>query len=1268
MSRRPKKEIDMDEHIRALRMRLLSTHFDEANRERVTEWLVANENRRAVVLVGAGFSRNAVDRRSGGFASRSVPLWPELVAQLAIELGVARTQYDPLTMAEMYSESLGPGRLRDTLLAALPDEHLEPGPAHAALAKYDFEAILTTNLLDTLLDDHHVKCYGNRPTRRVVHDSELSSSLGPHRQRRDLIYAHGHRSQFASWVITRSQYEDIPNSRPVILTRMRQLFAQHPLLIIGFGLGDPDFHFIYRQLTGEMGGHQPLSLAIQMEPARPAEARHWDSLGIRIATPKEHRELLSDAQRASQFFEWLFAHIPTSWSPDDGALIDYAREPDGLPDRVRRFAELLPSVVSAGATYREKRAMEFRAWRKILDSILTRDDEAAAKTRAREWGRFEEDQRRGRGEEVASSIRGIDTDPSPSEQLGAPQDLKMLPKWNVFRRNNPETWRLEGILANSVATRRALFDHFQLALSRDLFRTSDAESDFTPWIPLTVAVAFSAELGSAGLTELIAQCIRECDRYADAEWAELIVDYAKERAFAVPADAHSDDAGSRGVREAMAGQVALLDANALEGRRCYAVAAEMAQREGRDFDEWAWRRGEGHSIGVLRSRARLRGPEKPSPPEAELEAAAEANSTRVRVLESGEIVRSWLDDARQRIERLVTEVADRREDAADRRAHGGTSFTYSSRAYSAWRSFRDLERIGAPPHVLREYLQPVVQNAKGAVAEDFRWRLRLGMDKGAKWLGRTLDEPSATIESQRERDAALVAIFWETATTSTEQLARLDAVGAITQAFGKSDVARLLPWVRALRNRVGSEASTDSSHRFLFREFPRALAACASVGPAEETLDVFKSWWAHEKQIDRDGLADVSHRFPWYRWVQESPAQVVEWLDWACTWSHAEAPTASARLVFAMNEALVRLARGKIKLTDGLDAKVRSVAQRVHGLSVESNGLREQWRRAAYLLERQIEHVVRTSREARALLDRWMVPGLRPDERDGRELNWSIIADAIDLESRASVHDSIVDALRVQWASYHNTEAHRADIRFYELNPRHATPVARFLACCLRHGDASSRSEVARWACVLAEAAPDVLDCFAPTCSRDYFGEAWSSFVYLVSQASLGLDTGRARRRDGDDRSGVPTEKQLGAVDLWAALVRARARPDMTADERLVDDRLRPIALALVDDDRALVANHAAYAIVAAAERETNGDDVLALETALRRIAVDTRVSVRAAIAYAGGRLSKKAANERIRALVVELGATVASDPNARINLQARQGDWEGAATADDDD
>lgn len=192
--------------------------------------------------------------------------------------------------------------------------------------------------------------------------------------------------------------------------------------------------------------------------------------------------------------------------------------------------------------------------------------------------------------------------------------------------------------------------------------------------------------------------------------------------------------------------------------------------------------------------------------------------------------------------------------------------------------------------------------------------------------------------------------------------------------------------------------------------------------------------------------------------------------------------------------------------------------------------------------------------------------------------------------------------------------------------------------------------------------APTELADAAPALIPAAWGESWTAFVERVLASAGGAGASTASD-PFDDASGAPTRHQLGALDLWAEYLRRRRRGVVKADDPSLEAllvSLRSAALLALSDERTLLANHAAYAIVGAAELATESSDVEILVQALLRVSEDTRVTVRMAAAYAGGRLARLAQSKRVRGIAELIGRRLEADENALVSLQRTLGTLEG--------
>jgi hypothetical protein len=1261
----------MDTHIIELRELLLRKEFDAANARIVVEWLIAAEDRAPVVLVGAGFSRNARHKHRGDFARPSeIPLWSKVAAQMAVHLRVPPNRYDAPTMAEMYASSFGDGELRDLLRSMLPDEELDAGPAHDALGRYGAEAVITTNLLDTLLE----KAKNRRGDRwnRVIADADLSARTKGAQRTTDLVYFHGHRCSSDTWIMTRSQYEDVAKKKPVVVARVRQLLAQHPLIVVGFGMTDPNFHNVYRQLGNDIQHHHPLGLAIQLDEPHEAERRHWMGLGLRIAVPERAKEIRDNAATSNEFFSWLFQHLSTSWSPDDEATSAYVQDAKDPHARFERFRGILlqQKKRADGAERYLEQASEFDAWKKTLLSFLTEAEETAAEGKAREVAAA--DYRKTFGKQLSPNALAVMGDASADRRLTEastedekPPAFSCLPAW--MPRTSEDAWRIDLVLGRTQHVWRDVAQHFQLALKRELFRTERAEMGFLPWIPLTLWLAIKGHFGDEkALSGLARECLEAARKYGDTQWEEIITKEALDAGVTLPAE----DAKARAAEEGTAsperaGFHAMLDGDHEAALSHYRRAAEGAMAEGDEFEEWAWRHGEQLALRVAADPFR-RGTTIPEQQKQDLKEQQARCADRISVLKETSLVRSWLGQTGTRVRRTLTDALERCESRALHRAKGGSGFSFTDDMHMAWRSFRDLEAIYAPPHLQERYLAPLLWESGFKPEDELQYRMKFDMRKTEEWLDRQLDSPSASVKDQGDRDAKLAVTFFSEGTTppsKSERLGRLLALPGLKEAFRREDVGKLPGWLAQTRAALGLEVMAYSAHRFLDRDYATALTAVATVARSEQVRPLMEAWRKNARRVEPEELTTAIYRLPWFRWGLTEPGEVAAWLRSMAEEAGADSSAAVAPVrredemqVFALWRIAYELKLSAPALFGAdLRQRLQHFAERFHGLPVRDDNVWEA-RRGGYLLEKVLGQA---GAVAGQLYDRWAsAEGWADPGRGGRRrLRWLLIADELDeFEASAVERDALVERVQTLWREVEDETTWGPIQKHYALNPHQAIPVVRFLVTCLLLLD-NRRDTVARRLLPLLAAAPSTLRHVARALTPEAWGSAWPSFVdQVVASAGGAASTLPAAPRFSHDDSGAITEHQLGAIGLWADSS-YRARRGRATVPSVLDWPLRAAALLALADERTLVANHAAYALVAAAETTIAGpDDNTLMVQALQRIARDTRVTVRMAAAYGCGRLKVLAKSPNVLAAATQIDAAMADDQNAMITVQRELG------------
>ena len=189
----------------------------------------------AAVMVGAGFSRNAMPK---GSTSASFPNWQELGDIFYEKLhgrspGKEARYLNLLKLAEQVQAAFGSSALDAVLRQSIPDQFYEPSPLHVQLLALPWKDVFTTNY-DTLLER-------TRTSVRLNHYSVVAKD-------EDLLYAEQPRivklhGSFPSapFVITEEDYRRYPNDHAPFVNTVRQALLENTLCLIGFSGDDPNF-------------------------------------------------------------------------------------------------------------------------------------------------------------------------------------------------------------------------------------------------------------------------------------------------------------------------------------------------------------------------------------------------------------------------------------------------------------------------------------------------------------------------------------------------------------------------------------------------------------------------------------------------------------------------------------------------------------------------------------------------------------------------------------------------------------------------------------------------------------------------------------------------------------------------------------------------------------------------------------------------------------------------------------------------------------------
>ena len=192
-------------------------------------------SKKAAVMVGAGFSRNA---RPVGPTSASFPSWQELGDIFYRKLHGRAPPDDVrylslLKLAEQVQAVFGRPALDDLLRHSIPDLAYAPSPLHSQLLDLRWQDVFTTNY-DTLLERARASVTFNHYD-VVTKKEDLLYAKKPR-----IIKLHGNFPS-APFIITEEDYRCYPTDHAPFVNTVRQSLLENTLCLIGFSGDDPNF-------------------------------------------------------------------------------------------------------------------------------------------------------------------------------------------------------------------------------------------------------------------------------------------------------------------------------------------------------------------------------------------------------------------------------------------------------------------------------------------------------------------------------------------------------------------------------------------------------------------------------------------------------------------------------------------------------------------------------------------------------------------------------------------------------------------------------------------------------------------------------------------------------------------------------------------------------------------------------------------------------------------------------------------------------------------
>ena len=184
------------------------------------------KSKKAAVLVGAGFSKNA----NLGF-----PDGAELIREFYTKLPCSDIQCENLlTMAQEVEKQFGRPRLDDIIHNSIPDNDHSPSALHKKLLSLPWTDIFTTNF-DTLLE-RAGKTFPSKHFETIARGEDLIGSAGITR----IVKLHGSLPK-GPFTITQQDYKEYREKFALFVNTIQQALIEKTLCVIGFSGDDNNF-------------------------------------------------------------------------------------------------------------------------------------------------------------------------------------------------------------------------------------------------------------------------------------------------------------------------------------------------------------------------------------------------------------------------------------------------------------------------------------------------------------------------------------------------------------------------------------------------------------------------------------------------------------------------------------------------------------------------------------------------------------------------------------------------------------------------------------------------------------------------------------------------------------------------------------------------------------------------------------------------------------------------------------------------------------------
>jgi hypothetical protein len=304
--------------------------------------------RRAALLVGAGFSKNA-DRPAPN--TPEPPLWSDLAHAMIKDLYPkdANPKYrDPLRLAEEYKTYFGHAELDQLIRTHIPDAAWQPGALHYDLLKLPWTDILTTNW-DTLLE-RTADEIDERRYEIVRSQTDLAHTKSPR-----IVKLHGSLGTTEHFTLTDEDYRIFPAKYAAFVNFARQVFIENELCLLGFSGDDPNFLQWTGWVRDNLAGNTRRIYLVGVLDLAPAVRKLLESRNIApidlspiVASENQNKHQFA----TEKFIKFLVNSKPKplyEWEPTSGSSYDFFSQKSEDFRRYHQDAAYAASILDQSA-------------------------------------------------------------------------------------------------------------------------------------------------------------------------------------------------------------------------------------------------------------------------------------------------------------------------------------------------------------------------------------------------------------------------------------------------------------------------------------------------------------------------------------------------------------------------------------------------------------------------------------------------------------------------------------------------------------------------------------------------------------------------------------------------------------------------------------------------------------------------------------------------------------------------------------------------------